>query len=851
MALREGKGSVTQPSRYPTIYESPFRLLIVIVLSAFVSEALVMIVIRFISLPPWWEIIFDASLLVILISPVLYLFLFRPLILHIDDRRKAEEETKLALTELEQIFDTAVDGMRLVDKDFNVLRVNETFAEMAGVQKDEVVGRKCYEVFGGPMCHTPDCPLIRILQSEQRVELEMEKCLKNGIRISCILTATPFRDPSDQVVGIVEDFKDISDRKLWEEKLRESEAEKQAILDASVDAIMQMDSDMRLVWANKKAEKLASKTTQDFIGHKCHEFFRNRNVICTDCPCVKALKSGKIEWGTLYHPATEKANESYWDVFGVPLIGEDGEIDGVIEIARDMTEKVKADDELIQAKEDWENTFDAITDMVMLLDSQHRIIRANEATARMLGTTKSDLVGKKCYEAVHGQKHKIAGCPLTSTMKTLKPCTSEIHEAYGGRTYLCSTSPIFDDKKTLRGYTHSLKDITESKQLEAQLQQAQKMEAIGTLAGGIAHDFNNILQSTSGYVELLIAGKSKDDSDYSYLSTISNSVVRASELVQRLLVFSRGVQSERRLVDLNAEVVQIQKLLASTLPKMIDIELDLADDLETVFADSVQIEQILMNLGVNARDAMPEGGKLIFKTRAVTLDAKFCNTHLGARQGKYIRLTVQDTGCGIDKEAIQHIFEPFYTTKEMGKGTGLGLAMVYGIVKNHRGYIECKSVPGKGAAFDIYFSVSDKADKSRLDTLEGEKAVLGRGETILMIDDEKNLLDLGRDMLKGGGYASLVAESGEDALDIFKKEKARIDLVILDLVMPGMGGYRCFEELRSLDPGLKVVVASGYAPDNEVVRKILKCSGTAFVRKPYKLTNMLRTVRELLDTAST
>lgn len=851
MTLRESKGPVTQPSRHPTIYESPIRLLIIIVLSAFVSEALVMIAIRFIFLPPWWEVIFDASLLVILISPVLYLFLFRPLLLHISDRRQAEEETKLALAELEQIFDTAADGMRLVDKDFNILRANETFADMAGVNKDKVIGRKCHEVFGGPFCHTPDCPLIRVLHDEQRVELEMEKRRKDDIRISCILTATPFRDPSGKLVGIVEDFKDISDRMEWEEKLRNSEAEKQAILDASVDIIMQVDSDMRLVWANKKAEKAANKTTQDFIGHKCHEFLRNSDIICADCPCVKALKSGKIEWGTLYHPAREEANESYWDVFGVPLTGEDGKIAGVIEIARDMTEKVKADDALIQAKEDWENTFDAITDMVMLLDSQHRIIRANEATAKMLGTTKRDLVGKKCYEAIHSQKYTISGCPLLSTMKTLKPCTSEIHEACGGRTYLCSTSPIFDDKKTLRGYTHSLKDITESKQLEAQLQQAQKMEAIGTLAGGIAHDFNNILQSTSGYVELLIARKSKDDSDYRYLDTISNSVARASKLVQRLLVFSRGVQSEMRPVDLNAEVVQIQKLLASMLSKMIAMELDLADDLETVFADSVQIEQILMNLGVNARDAMPEGGKLIFKTRAVTLDAQFCNTHLGARQGNYIRLTVQDTGCGINKETIQHIFEPFYTTKDTGKGTGLGLAMVYGIVKNHRGYIECTSVPGKGATFDIYFPVSGKTDRSRLETLEGEKAVLGRGETILMIDDEKNLLDLGQDMLKGGGYVSLVAESGEDAIDIYKREKARIDLVILDLVMPGMGGYRCFEELRALDPGLKVVVASGYAPNNEVVKKILKSSGTAFVRKPYRLANMLRTVRELLDTAST
>ena len=194
MALRETKGSVTQPARHPTIYESSIRLLIVIVLSAFVSEALVMIALRFIFLPPWWEVIFDASLLVILISPILYLFLFRPLILHIGDRRRAEEETRRTFAELEQIFDAAADGMRLVDKDFNVLKVNETFVGMAGIEKDEVVGRKCHQVFGGPLCHTPDCPLIRVFHSEQRVELELEKRCKDGTRTFYILTATSFRD---------------------------------------------------------------------------------------------------------------------------------------------------------------------------------------------------------------------------------------------------------------------------------------------------------------------------------------------------------------------------------------------------------------------------------------------------------------------------------------------------------------------------------------------------------------------------------------------------------------------------------------------------------------------------------
>lgn len=807
-----------------------------------------MTLLYYISMPSWIGVMFDSSLLIVFISPMLYFFLFRPLILHINERRMAEQTTMNALAELEQIFETAADGMWLVDCDFNVCRVNETFVHIAHVDKKEAVGRKCYEVFGGPMCHTPNCSLNRIMSGESRVEMEMEKCLMDGKRTFCIVTATPFRDLDGKVIGIIEDFKDISQRRQWEERLRKSEAEKQAILNASIDVIMQVDSDMRLVWANKRAVEVADKAVEKFKGRKCYEFLRDRDSECPGCPCAKALSSGVRESGTLSYADDDSGAQSYWEAFGVPLEQEDGEVAGVIEIARDITEKVRADNALISARDDWENTFDAITDMVMLLDSRHRIIRVNSASAKVLGSTKQALVGKKCYEAVHHQDYPITNCPLITTMKTLMPCTKEISEACGGRTYLCTTSPIFDDHKELRGYTHTLKDITESKRMESQLQHAQKMEAIGTLAGGIAHDFNNILQTTSGYLELLISRKEEDDPDLNYLHPMDRSMARAAELVQHLLAFSRRVKSRLRPVDLNAEVMQVHKLLSSTLPKMISIELDLADGLKPILADPLQIEQVIMNIALNARDAMPEGGTLSFRTESTCIDAQFCNTHVGARQGDYVRLVIQDTGCGIDEETIEHIFEPFFTTKEMGKGTGLGLSMVYGIIKNHRGYIECKSTPGKGTAFHLYLPViSGETGRPRIESQIGEDTVWGRGETILLVDDEKNLLEVGSAMLEQGGYNSLLAESGEAAIELFEREGQHIDLVILDLSMPGMGGYRCFEQLRALDPEVKIIVVSGYAVPDKNVKKMLSFQGTAFVRKPYRMSDMLKMVREVLD----
>jgi len=234
------------------------------------------------------------------------------------------------------------------------------------------------------------------------------------------------------------------------------------------------------------------------------------------------------------------------------------------------------------------------------------------------------------------------------------------------------------------------------------------MEAVGTLAGGIAHDFNNILQAIIGYTQILLMGKNTSEPDYEKLEAIESSAQRASELTQRLLIFSRKVESQLKPVELNQEVVQVSRMLERTIPKMIEIELNLAEDLKIVNADPVQIEQIMMNLGVNARDAMSDGGKLVFETRNVILDEAFCKTHMGCQPGEYVLLKVSDNGVGIEKELKQHIFEPFFTTKETGKGTGLGLAMVYGIVKSHNGYITCESELGQGTALSIYFPINGK-----------------------------------------------------------------------------------------------------------------------------------------------
>ena len=417
------------------------------------------------------------------------------------------------------------------------------------------------------------------------------------------------------------------------------------------------------------------------------------------------------------------------------------------------------------------------------------------------------------------------------------------------RWVLTNASPIRDPEGKIIAGVMVFPDITERKQvweekarLEAHLQQAQKMEAIGTLAGGVAHDFNNLLQAILGYTQILLLDKKPGDRGYESLLEIDKAAERGAELSRQLLTFSRKVESRLRPLDLNHQVKEVAKLLRRTIPRMIAVELSLTEEVWTINADPVQLEQVMLNLALNTRDAMPEGGKLSFTTANVVLDEDYCRPR-GITPGPYVCLTVMDTGTGMDEQARAHLFEPFFTTKGPGQGTGLGLAMVYGIVQNHGGHITCESELGQGTVFRLYFPALGgeisltEAQETRTEPLRGGQ------ETILLVDDEENLRQLGQRMLQRFGYKLLTAASGEEALEVYQKERGRIDLVILDLVMPGMGGWGCLRELKKLDPNLKVILASGLAQE----LKAQEAGADGVLAKPYRLRQMLQAVRQALE----
>jgi nitrogen-specific signal transduction histidine kinase/ActR/RegA family two-component response regulator len=394
-------------------------------------------------------------------------------------------------------------------------------------------------------------------------------------------------------------------------------------------------------------------------------------------------------------------------------------------------------------------------------------------------------------------------------------------------------------------------DITERKRaeaerekLQAQLFQAQKMESIGTLAGGIAHDFNNLLTVILGYSDLLLIRKDERDPAYAHLAKINFAARSGADLVKRLLTFSRKSEISPRPVNLNHEIERAKKLLTRTIPKMIQITLKLSDDVATVKADPTQVEQILMNLAVNARDAMPNGGELTIETGNAKLDEEYCGIHPGVKPGDYVLMSVSDTGHGMDKETLNHIFEPFFTTKGIGQGTGLGLAVVFGIVEQHGGHITCYSELGQGTTFRIYLPVIHNETKGETPT---DMPVLPRGtETILLVDDEEMITDVGKRILERSGYSVLTAADGKKALKLYRNLRDKISLVILDLIMPEMGGKTCLEGLLKIDPQVKVLVASGSATERQS-KVAIETGARGFIGKPYDMRQLLEAVREVLD----
>jgi signal transduction histidine kinase len=422
----------------------------------------------------------------------------------------------------------------------------------------------------------------------------------------------------------------------------------------------------------------------------------------------------------------------------------------------------------------------------------------------------------------------------------------EFESDFEGRAYWNRVEPLRDLAGTVTGCLGLALDITERRALEHQLLQAQKFEAIGQLAGGIAHDFNNVLAAILGMAELGQLEAPEGTRIRERLQKICHHAGRAVALTRQLLAFSRRQQLEQRPINLNLSVNEVTSLISESLGKDVEVNCELAPELSSVFADAGQIEQVLINLCVNARDAMPSGGRLTIATSNVSLDEEACRSRPGISAGEFVRLTVTDTGSGMDAETLGRIFEPFFTTKPPGRGTGLGLATVYGVVKQHGGCVDVASAPGQGTTFQLHFPVSQSitSDPAR----PGEaQPVRGGTETILLAEDHAGLRELVCESLESLGYSVLAACDGEEAIELFRRHAGKVDLLILDVVMPRLRGPDAYKRIRDLNGAIPVLFCTGYNSDSAQVEIL---SGHPVLQKPYRTRELARTVRLLLDQRS-
>lgn len=529
---------------------------------------------------------------------------------------------------------------------------------------------------------------------------------------------------------------------------------------------------------------------------------------------------------------------------------------------KDISEQKQAEEALIQsearfkklyetskqAEEVYRSLIHSSADAIVIYNLELKATYTSPMFTQLFGWTADELSAGNIHYIPETEKSTIAR-PLMNVIETGTPCHSveTKRTTKDGRLIEVSISASrFDDHEGKpAGILMILRDISDKKRLEAQLQHIERMEAIGTLAGGIAHDFNNLLMAIQGGISLMRYGLEPSHPDYKNFLDIEKQIERGSRLTSQLLGYARKGKYEVHPLNINDVLIESAETLQRTR-KDISIHYDLSPQLHSVEADVHQLEQVLMNLFINASDAMTDGGDMYLRTRNVPSDAMTDKAY-DPKPGDYIMLEIKDTGIGMDEKTMNRIFDPFFTTKDMGRGTGLGLASVYGIVKSHAGYIDVNSGKGRGTTFSIYLPATRQKAK-KIAVSGNSKAIKGQG-IILLVDDESLILEIGANMLKTLGYTVLTADSGRQALKVFNAYKEQIDMVILDMIMPDISGGRAFDDIRKLNPDVAVLLSSGYSIDGKASEIMARgCNG--FIQKPYSIEKLSRKIKEIMETAN-
>ncbi len=779
----------------------------------------------------------------------------------ITEKKRLEAELKKVQDRYRSLVETAQDIIVETDSAGRYTFVNPVTVRIMGYSEDELIGKRYLDLVDPEFRDlAKDFYERQVRESQEFTYLEVPYLSRDGKRL-WLGSLNRLIIEGGKVKGAQCVSRDITERKIAEDALKERESKYRELYrmvrlmcDNSPDMIWAKDLEGRFIFANKAIceNLLCARDTEEPVG-KTDMYFAERQrrehpenpawhtfgEVCIDSDAVileERVPRRFNEFGNV------RGKFLYLDVYKAPMLDEQGTMIGVVGSARDVTEDKRREEERSRLV----TAINQTADTIVITDPRGVIQFVNPAFEKTTGYSKEEAIGKRPSILKSGKHDNEFYRKLWNTLRSKKVWTGHfVNKKKDGTLYEedATITPVKDASGRVVSYVAVKRDVTKESMLQKQLLHAQKMEALGTLAGGIAHDLNNVLQVILGYCQLMKT-KLTDETILKPLLAIAASARRAGDLVGRVLTFSRKIDHEPKAIDLNEEIKRIHELLVRSIPKMVEIKLELSDDLHPIFADSLQLEQLLMNLAVNAAHAMPDGGTLTIRTENVSLGEDFCAEHLQATPGDYVLLKVRDTGYGIDQEIISRIFEPFFTTKKLGEGTGLGLSIVHGIVSSHGGFIECESERGVGTTFYVYFPIAVTFDSEI--SVQEPSINLSGNETILLVDDEEELVTLASEAFAGYGYKLLTARTGEEALRLYREHNHDTDLVVLDLVMPGMGGRQCLQELRKINPEVRILVASGFATE-ETVRQVIKLGATGFIKKPFEFEELLAEIRSILD----
>lgn len=754
------------------------------------------------------------------------------------------KQTEQALRESENRFRSIVenshDGILIVDNDFKFTYVNDVLCQMLGRSSKEILKHDFREFLDDESKELVADRYIRRQQGEKVPSVyEFNILRKDGQKRRVEIKSTVIKDSQGKVITISQ-ILDITESKKAEENLNFLSS----AVEQSSEGMAIADLGGHLLFVNHAWAKMHGYQSGDVVVDKHLKVFHNREQLENDVyPFNQKVLEHGFYSGEVGH--IRKDGTPFPTLMTTTLLkNKDGEPIALVGIAKDITEYKKDQEKIFRLA----SVLEQASEIVMITDLKGNIEYVNPAFEKITGYTATEVMGKNPRILKSGAQERVIYKELWKTITSGKTWHGEFVNRRKNATTYTEDAVIFPVKNSsgkIINYAAVKRDITQQKKMEEEFRQAQKMEAVGRLAGGVAHDFNNLLTVIKGYSDLILHKIKSTDPFYKDIEQIHKAGEKATSLVGQLLAFSRRQVIQPKVLNLNDIVTNIDKMLRRVIGEDIVFSTELSPNLGNIKIDPGQLEQVILNIAVNARDALPGGGEITIETANVELDKFYTQQHRVVLPGPYVMLAISDSGVGMDKKTQSHLFEPFFTTKEQGKGTGLGLSTVYGIVKQNRGYIWVYSEKGKGTTFKIYLPRVQEAIESLKVSEISVKSLHGT-ETILLTEDDTEVRNFARRVLEENGYTILEASGGSEAIHFCKKQKSQIHLLLTDVVMPGMSGKTLVERIKRLYPKMKIIFISGYT-DNAIVHQRILEPGVTLIQKPFSPRQLLEKIRYKLD----